>query len=65
MPFQTRKGEYFYYRCIVLHLLKLGYFYLQKGRNLAYLISQFINTGRYRSNPNPGKAPSLALIKKY
>lgn len=64
MPFQTRKGEDFYYWCIVLHLHKLGYFYLQEGRNLAYLISQFINTGRYSSNPNPGKAPNLADIKK-
>ena len=64
MPFQTRKGEDFYYWCIVLHLHKLGYFYLQEGRNLAYLISQFINTGRYSTNPNPGKAPNLADIKK-
>ena len=39
MPFQTRKGEDFYYWCIVLHLHKLGYLYLQEGRNLAYLIS--------------------------
>lgn len=64
MPFQTRKGEDFYYWCIVLHLHKLGYFYLQEGRNLAYLISHFKNTGRYSSNPNPGKAPNLALINK-
>ena len=64
MPFQTRKGEDFYYWCIVLHLHKLGYFYLQEGRNLAYLISQFVNTGRYSSKPNPGKAPNLADIKK-
>ena len=39
MPFQTRKGEDFYFWCIVLHLHKLGYLYLQEGRNLAYLIS--------------------------
>ena len=64
MPFQTRKGEDFYYWCIVLHLHKLGYFYLQEGRKLAYLISQYINTGRYSTNPNPGKAPSLPDIKK-
>ena len=62
--FQTRKGIDFHFWCIVLHLHKLGYFYLQEGRNLAYLISQFINTGRYSTNPNPGKAPNLADIKK-
>lgn len=62
MSFQTRKG--FHYWCIVLHLHKLGYFYLQEGRNLAYLISQYVNTGRYSTNPNPSKAPSLTLIKK-
>lgn len=64
MPFQTRKGVDFHYWCIVLHLHKLGYFYLQEGRNLVYLISQYVNTGRYSTNPNPGKAPSLTLIKK-
>ena len=64
LPFQTRKGIYFYYWCIVLHLHKLGYFYLQEGRNLAYLISQYINTGRYSTNPNPVKAPSLTYIKE-
>ena len=64
MPFQTRKGEDFHYWCIALHLHKLGYFYLQECINLAYLISQFINTGRYSTNPNPCKAPNLADIKK-
>ena len=39
MSFQTRKGVDFHFWCIVLHLHKLGYFYLQEGRNLAYLIS--------------------------
>ena len=64
MPFQTRKGEDFYYWCIVLHLHKLGYFYLQEGRKLAYLISQYVNTGRYSTNPNQVQAPSLTEIKK-
>jgi len=47
MPFQTRKGLDFHFWCIVLHLHKLGYFYLQEGRNLAYKISQYINSNRY------------------
>ena len=64
LPFQNRKGIDFDYWCIVLHLHKLGYFYLQEGRNLAYLISQYINTGRYSTNPNPGKTPSLIEINK-
>lgn len=34
MPFQTRKGEDFYYWCLVLHMHKLGYFYLSEGRSL-------------------------------
>ena len=64
MPFQTRKGEDFHYWCIVLHLHKLGYFYLQEGRNLAYKISQYVNTNRYSTNPNPAQAPSLTEINK-
>ena len=66
MPFQTRKGEDFYALrgCIVLHLHKLGYFYLQEGRNLAYKISQYVNSNRYSTNPNPGKTPSLIEINK-
>jgi len=46
IPFQTRKGLDFHF-FIVLHLHKLGYFYLQEGRNLAYKISQYINSNRY------------------
>lgn len=53
MPFQTRKAVDFYYWSIVLHLHKLGHFYLR--RNLSYLISKYVNTGRYTTNPNPGK----------
>ena len=64
MPFQSRKGVDFHYWCIVLHLHKLGYFYLQEGRKLAYLISQYVNTGRYSTNPNQVQAPSLTEIKK-
>jgi hypothetical protein len=64
MPFQSRKGVDFYYWCIVLHLHKLGYFYLQEGRNLAYLISLYVNRGRYSTNSNPGIAPSFTDIEK-
>ena len=64
MSFQTRKGVDFHFWCIVLHLHKLGYFYLQEGRNLAYKISQYVNTNRYSTNPNPAQAPSLTEINK-
>lgn len=64
MPFQSRKGVDFHYWCIVLHLHKLGYFYLQEGRNLAYLISLYVNNGRYSTNLNPGIAPSFTDIEK-
>ena len=64
MSFQTRKGVDFHFWCIVLHLHKLGYFYLQEGRNLAYKISQYVNSNRYSTNPNPGKTPSLIEINK-
>lgn len=64
MPFQTRKGVDFHLWCIVLHFHKLGYFYLQEGRNLAYEISMYANSGRYSTNPNPVQAPSLTEIHK-
>ena len=64
MSFQTRKGVDFHFWCIVLHLHKLGYFYLQEGRNLTYKISQQVNTNRYSTNPNPAQAPSLTEINK-
>lgn len=64
MPFQTRKGIDFYFWCIALYLHKFGYFYLTEGRNLTYKISQYVNSGRYSSNPNPVQTPSLIEINK-
>lgn len=64
LPFQTRKIVDFHYWSIILHLHKLGYFYLEEGRNLAYKISKYINSNRYTTNPNPGKEPSLDEINK-
>ena len=64
MPFQTRKAEDFYLWALVLHLHKWGYFYLPEGRSLTYQISQYINTGRYSTNPTPGLAVNLTEIKK-
>lgn len=62
MPFQTRKAEDFYYWSLVLHLHKFGYFYLPEGRILVYKISQFVNKGRYSTNPNRFLAISLSEI---
>lgn len=64
MPFKTRKNVDFYFWCIVLHFHKLGYFYLQEGKTLAYMISQYVNSGRYSTNSNQVQAPGLTLIKK-
>ena len=43
MPFQTRKGEDFYYWCLVLHMHKLGYFYLSEGQSLTANIANYIH----------------------
>lgn len=64
MPFQTRKGIDFHFWSIVLHLHKQGYFYLQEGRKLTYIISQYVNRGRYSTSLNPKSAPSLTEIEK-
>ena len=64
MPFQTRKSEDFLFWCLVLHLHKQGYIYLLEGRALVYLISQYINEGRYSTNINRGKTPILSNIKQ-
>ena len=64
MPFQTRKVEDFYYWSIALHLHKLGYFYLSEGHVLVYIISCYVNTGRYTTNPNRANCPSLSDIYK-
>lgn len=64
MPFQSRKGVDFHFWCIVLHLHKLGYFYLQEGRSLTYTISKYVNSGRYSTNPDQVQAPSLTEINK-
>lgn len=64
MSFQTRKGLDFHLWCIVLHFHKFGYFYLQEGRNLAYEISLYANSGRYSTKPNPVQVPSLTEINK-
>lgn len=64
MPFQTRKAEDFYFWSLVLHLHKFGYFYLPEGRILAYKISQYINNGRYSTNPNRLQAISLSDINQ-
>ena len=60
MPFQTRKAEDFYFWSLVLHLHKLGYFYMAEGRKLAYKISAYTNKGRYSTNPNQIECPSLS-----
>jgi len=62
MPFQTRKGEEFYYWCLVLHMHKLGYFYLSEGRSLTANIANYINKGRYSNNPDKSIAPSIETI---
>jgi len=64
MPFQSRKGVDFYFWCIVLHLHKLVYFYFKEGRSLTYAISQYVNSGRYSTNPNQAQAPSLTEINQ-
>lgn len=64
IPFQTRKAEDFYFWSLALHLHKLGYFYLPDGRVLTYKISQYVNKGRYSTNPKPVVAPSLSDISK-
>jgi len=64
IPFQTRKAEDFYFWSLALHLHKLGYFYFPEGRVLTYKISQYVNKGRYSTNPNPVVAPSLSDISK-
>ena len=43
MPFQTRKGEDFCYWCLVLHMHKLGYFYLSEGKSLTANIANYIH----------------------
>jgi len=58
MPFQTRKGVDFYYWCIILHFHKFGYFYLSEGKALVVRIANYINDGRYSTNPEKGIAPS-------
>lgn len=64
MPFQTRKSKDFLLWCLVLHLHKQGYFYLLEGRTLVYLISQYINDGRYSTNVHRGKTPEISDINQ-
>nr|QCQ69141.1 Homing endonuclease [Powellomyces hirtus] len=64
VPFQSIKGVYFLFWCIVVHLHKYGYFYLTEGKALVYQISCFINSGRYSTNPTPGPVIELDSIKK-
>lgn len=64
MPFQTRKAEDFYFWSLALHLHKFGYFYLPEGRILVYKISQYVNKGRYSTNPNRFLAISLSDINQ-
>lgn len=64
LEFQTRKGEDFYYWCLLLHLHKFGYFYTTEGKILVFQISNYINDGRYTSNPNKGKKPDFNTIQK-
>ena len=64
MPFQTRKSKDFLLWCLVLHLHKQGYFYLLEGRALVYLISQYINDGRYSTNVHRGKTPEISDINQ-
>lgn len=64
MPFQTRKAEDFYFWSLALHLHKFGYFYLLEGRILVYKISQYINKGRYSTNPNRFLPISLSDINQ-
>ena len=62
MPFQTPKGVDFSYWCLVLHMHKLGYFYLSEGRSLTANIANYINKGRYSNNPDKSIAPSIETI---
>lgn len=64
MPFQTRKAEDFYFWSLALHLHKFGYFYLPEGRILVYKIFQYVNKGRYSTNPNRFIAISLSDINQ-
>jgi LAGLIDADG endonuclease. len=64
IPFQTRKSEDFFFWSLALHLNKLGYFYLPEGRVLVYKISQYVNKGRYSTNPVLVVGPSLSEINR-
>lgn len=64
LSFQTRKGEDFYFWCLVLHFHKLGYFYTKEGRILVYQIANYINDGRYSTNPNKVLEPKIENIQK-
>jgi len=65
MPFQTRKGEDSYYWCIVLHMHKLGYFYLSEGRFLTANIANYINKGRYSNNQDKSLDLQLKLLAMF
>ena len=60
MPFQTRKGEDFYFWSIALHLHKFGYFYLLPPANAgapAYaglVCLKILFHKPYRAAPNAG-----------
>lgn len=62
MPFQTRKGEDFYFWSIALHLHKFGYFYLKDGFKLVSEIAKYTNSGRYSTNVNKVSPPSIQSI---
>lgn len=66
LEFQTRKGEDFYYWCLILHLHKFGYFYTTEGKKLVFQISNYINEGRYSTNSNKGEVskPDFNTIQK-
>jgi LAGLIDADG endonuclease len=64
LEFQTRKGEDFYYWCLLLHLHKYGYFYTTEGKILVFQIAKYINDGRYTSNSNKSEKPDFNTIQK-
>ena len=64
MPFQSRKGEDFYFWSIALHLHKFGYFYLKDGFKLVAEIAKYINNGRYSTNVNKVSPPSIQSINQ-
>lgn len=58
--FQSRKKIDFYYFSVSVKLRKLGFFYTEKGKILAFDIQDCMNTKRYSTNKNS----QLLLVSK-